>query len=69
MSDEYIELACAGEHDTLLEDAEQYRWWKENRQTTLIVAMFGNGCINKTIEDVEAAVLADLRRQKGKGAT
>ena len=41
---------------TLRKDAEHYRWWRKNRETTLVVAIFGNGCINKTIEMVEAEV-------------
>lgn len=38
-------------------DALLYRWWKQNREVTLVTAIFGNGCINKTIDDVEKFIL------------
>lgn len=45
-------------------DANQYRWWRTWRQTTLIVSMFGNGCVNRRIEDVEDRVIAALAADK-----
>lgn len=37
-------------------DAERYRWLKAKRETLLITGLFGNGCINKTVADVEAVI-------------
>ena len=39
-------------------EASLYRWWKKNREVTLITAIYGNGCVNKTLADVEAFILA-----------
>lgn len=52
------------ERDALRVDAERYRWLRADRETTLIVSFFGNGCINRTIEDVDAAIDA-ARAAKG----
>ncbi|MEG7727179.1 hypothetical protein U2063_15440, partial [Listeria monocytogenes] len=32
-------------------EASLYRWWKKNREVTLITAIYGNGCVNKTLAD------------------
>ena len=48
------------EIDALRKDAEHYRWWRKTHETTLVTAMFGNGCINKTIEMAEERVDAVL---------
>ena len=37
-------------------DAARYRWLKNNRATSLIINLFGNGCVNKTFADVEAVI-------------
>lgn len=42
-------------------DAERYRRLRDQRQTMLIVGFFGNGCVNRTIEEVDAAI--DAARQ------
>ena len=67
-----IEAAACAERDARIveferqleearKDAERYRWWRENRETTLVVAMFGNGCFNKTIEMIEMIVDASIK--------
>lgn len=45
-------------------DAGRYRWWRNEREVTLIVAIFGNGCLNKTIEMVEQHVDAAMTKEK-----
>lgn len=52
------------ERDALRVDAERYRWLRADRKTTLIVSFFGNGCINRTIEEVDAVIDA-ARAAKG----
>lgn len=42
-------------------DAARYRWLRENYEVLLVTGFFGNGCINKTIEDVEAVIDDDMR--------
>jgi hypothetical protein len=41
-------------------DAKRYRWLRKNRFVTLITMWFGNGCVNKTIEDAEAKLDAAI---------
>jgi hypothetical protein len=41
-------------------DARRYRWLRKNREVTMIVSCFGNGCVNKTIEDAEAKLDAAM---------
>lgn len=38
------------------EDAYRYNWLKNNRAVLLITGFFGNGCVNKTITDVDTAI-------------
>ena len=40
----------------LVADAMRYRWWRDNRYVTLITTLFGNGCVNKSLVDVDAFV-------------
>ena len=42
-------------------DAARYRWLCKNRDVMLITGFFGNGCTNRTINDVSAVIDADLR--------
>lgn len=37
-------------------DAARYRWLRENRATLLITGFFGNGCINRAIDEVDKAI-------------
>lgn len=37
-------------------DAARYRWLRENRDVMLVTSFFGNGCINRTVEEVDAAI-------------
>jgi len=41
-------------------DAAMYRFLVTNRPVLLLTGFFGNGCTNKTIEDVEAAINKSL---------
>lgn len=45
------------------EDAERWRYWKEKREVSIVTALFGNGCINKTIADAEAKIDAARKEQ------
>lgn len=49
-----------GDAKQLVSDALRYRWLKENRSTLLVTGFFGNGCINKGVDDVDAEI--DSRR-------
>lgn len=49
-------LESAKRRDREREEAARYRWLRETHATTLIVTMFGNGCVNKSIEDAETAI-------------
>lgn len=46
------------------EDAERYRWLCKKREVMLLTAFFGNGCINRTIAEVDA-VIDTNRHQDG----
>lgn len=37
-------------------DGERYRWLKENRDVMLLTSFFGNGCVNRTVEEVDAYI-------------
>lgn len=41
-------------------DAKRYCWLRENRDVLLITGFFGNGCINRTIDEVDAAIDAAM---------
>jgi hypothetical protein len=41
-------------------DAVRYRWLREHRDVSLITDFFGNGCVNKTVEMVDAATTTPL---------
>lgn len=42
------------------QDAARWRWWRANYEVNMVVTIFGNGCINKTIGMVEAHVDAAI---------
>jgi hypothetical protein len=44
----------------LRKDAERWRYWRTQRNVNLITAIFGNGCINRTVEMAEAEVDASI---------
>lgn len=50
----------------LREDAERYRLLRERRAVALLTAFFGNGCINRTIAEVDEAIDA-ARAAEGNG--
>lgn len=52
----------AEQADEAVTDAERYQWLKENRPVLLMTGFFGNGCINRTIGEVDAAI--DAARAK-----
>ena len=37
-------------------DAARYRWLREHREVLLLTGFFGNGCINRTIDEVDTAI-------------
>jgi hypothetical protein len=41
-------------------DAKRYRWLRENRPVLLITGFFGNGCVNRRIEEVDHEIDAAL---------
>jgi len=45
-----------GDAKQICVEAARYRWLKENRDVMLLTSFFGNGCINRTIEEVDAAI-------------
>ena len=48
---------CVGPEPTNDEiDAARYRWLRENRDVMLVTSFFGNGCINRTVEEVDSAI-------------
>ena len=49
---EDAEQQCA----ELLTDAERYRWLRENRNVLLLTGFFGNGCTNRTIDEVDSMI-------------
>ena len=42
--------------DAAVADAERWQYMEAHREVALITAFFGNGCINKTIADMRAAI-------------
>lgn len=45
-------------------DAILYSYWKQERAVSLLTSFYGNGCINKTIEGMEAEILAAIAAQQ-----
>ena len=54
----------AAEYEVDKKDAGRYRWWRANHPITLMTKIFGNGCVNKTFEMVEAHVDAAMTKEK-----
>ena len=52
------------ELDALVRDADRWRTIVQQRPVLLITGFFGNGCVNRTIEDVERAIDAMKETQK-----
>lgn len=48
------------ENERLRKDAARWKWWRTNRHVTLVTAFFGNGCINRNVEEAEAIIDAVL---------
>ena len=40
----------------MAKDAARYRWLRENRNVLLLTGFFGNGCINRTVDEVDAQI-------------
>lgn len=49
-----------GDARLICEDAARYRWLCENRDVLLLTGFFGDGCINRTIAEVHAAIDAAM---------
>lgn len=45
------------------QNAARWRYWRKARETNVVVSIFGNGCVNKTIEQAEAEIDAALTSQ------
>ena len=61
VNDDDIEIdALKAENEKLRKDAERYLWLRENRMVSLLVIFFGNGCINRDIKEVDAAIDAAM---------
>lgn len=45
-------------------DGERYRWLRKWRQVLLLTGFFGNGCVNRTIEEVDVAIDAQIAARK-----
>lgn len=43
------------------EDAARYRWLREHRDVLLLTGFFGNGCINRTLGEVDAEIDAAMK--------
>jgi hypothetical protein len=56
--------AFMGECFADLEDAERWRQLKKDRAVLLVTGYFGNGCVNRTVDDVEAVIDAARTHQK-----
>ena len=52
------------EIERLRADAARYQWWRGKDGTSVVIKVFGNGCINKTIEMAEAHIDAALKESK-----
>jgi hypothetical protein len=55
--------AAEAEAERLRADAERYQHLRSERPTLLITGFFGNGCVNRTIEEVDAAIDAALEHK------
>ena len=44
-------------------DAARWRWWRRHYGTNMVVNLFGNGCVNKTIKMVEEYIDAAMKEQ------
>lgn len=51
--------------DAPAKGAARYEWLREKRAVLLITGFFGNGCINRTIEEVDDAIDAAIAASKG----
>jgi len=49
----------------LEKDAARYRWLREHRDVLLVTGFFGNGCVNRTIGEVDAEIDAALMMPNG----
>jgi hypothetical protein len=45
-------------------DAARYRWLKAKRDVLLLTGFFGNACLNRTIEEVDALIDSALTKQE-----
>ena len=45
-------------------DADRYQWLRKDRPVLLLTGYFGNGCVNRTIVEVDAAIDAAIARTK-----
>jgi hypothetical protein len=52
------------QRDELLADAMRYRWLREHRDVLLLTGFFGNGCVNKTLDDVDSTIDGAIERAK-----
>jgi len=43
-------------------DAARYRWLRKDREVLLLTGFFGNGCINRTIEEVDTHIDAAIAK-------
>jgi len=50
-----------------VKDARRYQWLRKHYEVSLVIDFFGNGCVNKTIEMVEAAIDAAMAGQDAAG--
>ena len=48
------------EQDRMRKDAARYNWLRENRPILLLTGFFGNGCINRTIDEIDAEIDSKL---------
>jgi hypothetical protein len=49
-----------------VKDAARYRWLCDHSPVTLLVRFFGNGCVNRTIDEVHAAIDAAMTKETPK---
>jgi regulator of replication initiation timing len=56
--------ALKAEVEKLRADAERYQWLRKNRGVLLLTGFFGNGCINRDIAEVDAAIDAAMKETK-----
>ena len=47
--------------ESVLRDAERYRWLRDNKHVTLVTGFFGNCCINKSMDDVNEDIDAAMK--------